>query len=216
MKTAFYFRTREEYEKIHKYILNLDSELRPEDSKTYDSILHIRYTPCIQVYSPHIIMRQNKAYSLSQIPKSVPGKKKYIGIVKGRKKYLKKMGIDPRAFLTELGVEVIDNTPQKSKKRPNKDITKTRINLTSHQHYRTTISLLNKKFGHGGWRLIAPKKFQNTLHAIDFLRENPDYPIGLMEIDPIHTEYIPVTIVVNEPNVDLGPLLFKLKLKVNA
>lgn len=206
LKTAFYYRTREEYEKVVKFVQELNEEKRTTHSPNK--------WPIVRVHSRYI---STNAVSTNQIPKSVPGKKKYIGVITGNNYVLKKHGVYPDRFLQFLGIELVTNDTNTQKYDGEK--TTYPATLRTHNEFKTVTSVFNKRFGHGNWRIQGPKQLQDILRKIEPTQAAAGQFVMLFD-DTLVTKYkdkypggVPVTFIANEANADIAKLLFKVVLK---
>lgn len=198
-KTAFYFRTVDEFNKVFFFVeeLNKMAQKKYPSKHTYVARVHSRYAG-----NP---TADNKP---GFIPKKIATKKKYVGIISGNKYMLDRVGIDPEKILKELKVEIVSKTAGEPKYTGEKS--KYDIHIKNHKQFRKIVSEFNKRYGHGNWRLRGPKRLQDKLRALEdqklgFSFSHPDSP-------PDPEKGIKVTVIVNEPNADIRKLLFKILL----
>ncbi len=186
------------------YIQALNSETRelPKFRNKYLLRIHTRY------------LADNQNWD-SKIPKARVGDKKYIGIIRGNKHLMKMCGVRPEEFLTAFGRELVPKEAGVSKYDGEK--TRHKTTLKTHSEFKTITSVFNKRYGHGNWRIIGPKKLQHILRAIEPRSHVPNmFVFTDYDADFYRTKYadgIGVTIIVNEPNADVAKQLFKVVLK---
>ncbi len=207
MKIGFYFRTRNEYVEVFDYIQALNTETRkiPKFHNKYLLRVHTRYLADEQNWD-------------SKIPKARVGNKKYIGIIHGNKHLMKMCDVQPEEFLTAFGRELVPHEAGVSKYDGEK--TRHETILKSHSEFKTVTSVFNKRYGHGNWRIIGPKKLQHILQKIEPVQIGRPNQFTFVFADSDEDYYrkrypggVNVTIVVNEPNADVAKQLFKAVLE---
>jgi len=203
LKIGFYFRTRKEYCEVFDYIQALNTETRkiPKFRNKYLLRVHTRY------------LADNQNWD-SKIPKERVGKKKYIGIIHGNKHLMELCDVRPEEFLKAFGRELVPKEAGVSKYNGEK--TRHQTILRTHGEFKTITSVFNKRYGHGNWRIIGPKKLQhvlqkigepNTSNLVIFTDYDRDYYVKK------YPGGVSVTIIVNEPDADVAKQLFKAVLK---
>ncbi len=81
--------------------------------------------------------------------------------------------------------------------------------IKGYEQFKKLVSVFNKRFGHGNWRISGPKKLQEKLKFID--DTNAKY--GEAErLRKVHPDGIKVNIVVNEPDIEGKKYIFKVVL----
>jgi len=209
LKTAFYFRTRTEFNTVREYVNKLNAEFNTKSKwRAKDTIL---------VYSRYTSNGPNSTWAKS-IPASVPGDKKYIGVIQGNKHKLRKLGIYPERFLPHLGVELVSTKSQKPSYSGEQTTYQT--HLRAYDEFKTITSVFNKRFGHGNWRIQGPKQLQDILRKISPRPEQVGSPFIIFldqdDRDGLLAKYpggVPVTFIANEADADIPKLLFKVVLK---
>jgi len=186
--------------------LNAETKKNPKFRNKFLLRIHTRYLADDQNWD-------------TKIPKERVGNKKYIGIIYGNKFLMNLCDVQPEEFLKTLGRELVWRGAGDPKYDGEKTVHPTI--LRTHKEFRTITSVFNKRFGHGNWRIIGPKKLQHVLKTIEptpnTLPANPfTFDFGDTERDLYMGRYpggVPVKIVVNEPDVDIPKQLFKAVLK---
>jgi len=153
-----------------------------------------------------------------KVPKERVGEKKYIGIIVGNKHRMKICHVQPTDFLQAAGLELVPNVDGETKYDGEKSTHPTI--LRTHAEFKTITSVFNKRYGHGNWRMVAPRGLQNILKKIEPLPNQVAPPFTFVFNDFDREQYmerypggVPVTIVVNEPNANISKQLFKVVLK---
>jgi hypothetical protein len=190
----FYYRTQQQYEAVRRWAITLRSrsncgaifDLRAEViSKTHDASKHF-----------------------TKVPESVPGDKKYIGVLKVPTKLLHYMNLTDTVsdILKGFGVELIDRTtPGENKIKEPVAVT---FNVRSQKALSKVASQLDKKLGTGTWRFRGTRNFRKKLALIEDgtngLRMRRRNGIGIRLPQVISGGNVPVT-----PPVD--PYVEKLR-----
>ncbi len=199
-KTAFYFKTRDEFSKVFFFVNELDIRIK----KKYD-----KHRTAIRVYSRYATLSGEDAKPNASIPKKIPTKKKYIGIISGNKHLMIRAGINFEDILKELNVELVGRDAGTPKYTGEKSSQSTHIK--NYKQFRKLVSVFNKRFGHGNWRIQGPKKLQEKLRRQEGIAQG--FPINPFVDEPKkNNKGIKVTIVANEPNANIKKLLFKIAL----
>ncbi len=208
LKIPFYYRTRNEFCKVFDYVEAVNAELR-KSSK-------FRNRRLLSIYTRYL-SNDNKTWDM-KIPKERVGEKKYIGIVVGNKHRMKMCNICPSEFVESSGLELVPNVDGETKYDGEK--TTHPVMLKTHSEFKTITSVFNKRYGHGSWRIVGPKKLQHILRQIepkpDVMPGGFTFNFGDTEQDMYVERYpggVPVTIVVNEPQANITKQLFKVVLK---
>lgn len=203
LKTAFYFRTRKEFESVQEHVKDINAK--------YCERVFYR-TQILHVYTRYL----STTWMLT-IPLAKPGRKKYLGIVEGNNHKLQKHGIKPKRFLQHLGVELVPTETKQSKYDGPKTTYAT--TLKTYDELKTITSVFNKRFGHGNWRIQGPKRLQNLLRKISPQPDTPTSPF-IIRFDGAwprelakYPNGVPVTFIANEADADIPKLLFKAVLK---
>lgn len=196
-KTAFYFKTQEEFHRVFLFVEELDHAARKR-MKIRGAIIGAasRY-----VGDPRA---DNKP---SHVPFKTPTKKKYIGVLTGNKHNMERVSIDPVDVLKKLGVEHIQHSDSLPKYQG--ETSSDHTHIKGHEQFKKLVSVFNKRFGHGNWRIQGPKKLQEKLKLMDTTDERWGENERLRKVYP---DGIKVKIVVNEPNVDVKKYIFKVVL----
>lgn len=203
-KTAFYFKTVDEFNKVFHFIQEINTETKKKYNMNH-------YHTVIRVYSRYVSdpsLRQEAHSSSTVVPKRIPSKKKYVGVISDNKHLILRAGIDPKEILKKLNIELVGHDPGTPKYVGEKTSMSTYIK--NYKQFRKIVSIFNKRFGHGNWRIQGPKKLQKKLLA------NEKESNFFAQPDNSKKDYkgIKVTIVVNEPNAAIDKLLFKIALMI--
>lgn len=153
----------------------------------------------------------------SKIPKARVGDKKYIGIIHGNKHLMEICDVHPEEFLKLFGRELVPRHSGTAKYNGEKTTYQTI--LKTHSEFRTITSVFNKRYGHGNWRFIAPKRLQYILQQIEPVPNTTSsltFTFGTSDRNFYLKKYpggVNITIVVNAPDADIAKQLFKVVLK---
>lgn len=199
MKTAFYFKTREEFAKVWYLAEKLNAELYAK----YKFRCHTFSVRSQYLGDP------KKDRADSHIPKRVPTKKKFIGIIEGNKHQMKRSGADPVAMLEELNLSRVQHSDNSPKYTGPKSEYNTRIK--SGTQLRMLASMFDKQFGVGTWRIQGPKKLLTKANAME--KETKDWGDGHMWRQK-YPKGIPIKLVVHKEGVDIKKYIFKLALMI--
>ena len=206
MKVSFFFRTRDEFERMAEKVKELNENLS-ERTGWRDNAwvsLNTKYTSNNEMYN--------------NIPKRKKTKKKYLAFLHSNEEKMKRLGVNLENFIINTGLELVDNSAGNEPKYTGETTTK-RTKLQSHDEFRVLVSALNNAFGNGNWRLDGPKKtltspgMQAILKRLQAYKENTNTPFMSMFAEK-YQNGVPVRIIVNKPDVDLNKYLFKVRLKV--
>lgn len=201
-KTAFYFKTRKEFEKVYFFVEEVNQAARKK---------HKFGSKIIRVKSRYLgDPRADTDPKTVFIPYETPSKKKYIGVIVGNKHQMKRANIDPVVILDELGVRRVNHNDNGPRYKGEQSSQKT--HLKSYEQFRKLVSIFDKQFGPGNWTIHGPKKMQNKLKGM-----GSDIDRDWGEGDRLRKQYprgIPVKVVVNVPDIDVKKYIFKLALMV--
>jgi len=201
MKTAFYFRTQEEFEKVWNAVASANSDARKE--------FNFR-SKIIYVKSRYLGDPKSDRNPVHIVPRTVPTGKKYIGVIKGNKHQIERAGIDPVAIVEKLGLDRV----QHSDNEPNYkgELSTAKTHLKSHTQLKMLVSMFDERFGSGNWGIHGPKRLNKKLNEMEKSGDrtwgeganlNKRYPNG-----------IPVKVVVKQEGVDVKKYIFKLALMI--
>lgn len=209
-KTAFYFRTIDEFNKVYTFI----HELNIKTKKKYNMS---HYSSVIRAHSRYVTDSRKEGYSSPTIPKKIPSKKKYIGMITANKHSLVRAEIDIEEILKQLKIELVGHDPGTPKYTGEKSFET--IYIKNYTQFRKIVSVFNKQFGHGNWHIRGPKKLQKQL----LQKEQKFSMFGVSQAGATtvlntgakkNDKGIKVTIVVNQPNAAIKKLLFKIALMI--
>lgn len=202
MKIPLFFRTRDQLDSLVEAVKEINDTIRHKvgwlDAASWVQ-LTTKYT--------------NKSPVYDSIPKSKPGDKKYIAVIRANKHKMQQYNIDIEEKFASLdGIEFVDrgnNEPKYTGETTTKDYT-----ITSYDEFRAITAVFNKGFGAGNWRIKGgPKKFQSVLKQLDAVRKRGPHDFGFNPYRGKYKDGVPVKLVVNQPDADLNKYLFKVKLK---
>lgn len=195
-KTAFYFKTQEEFHRIFLFAEKLN----------HDARTRMKIRGLIISAKSRYVGDPRADCNPTFVPFKTATKKKYIGILAGNKHNMDRSGIDPVAILKELGVERVQHSDSLPKYQG--ETSSGHMHIKGHEQFKKLVSIFNKRFGHGNWRIQGPKKLQEKLKLMD-----DDNKWG--EGDrwrKVYPNGIKVKIVVNEPDVEVKKYIFKVAL----
>jgi len=196
-KTAFYFKTQEEYHRVFLFVEELNKNAR-ERLKIRGSI--------ITALSRYV--GDPRADNVpTSVPYNKPTKKKYIGVLEGNKHNMRRADIDPVEVLKKLGVERIQHSDSLPKYQD--ETSSDYAHIKGYEQFKKLVSVFNKRFGHGNWRIHGPKKLQEKLKFMDDINAKWGEADRLRKIYP---DGIKVKIVVNEPDIEVKKYIFKVVL----
>ena len=203
MKISFYFKTQNEF----KRVLDLLKEINDTTAigRRWDTNRALSIT-CKHV--DHLKFNTN-------IPKSRPGDKKYIGVLRGNKHLLDKAEIDIYKKLNELDIAQVPKVDAPPKYTG--EVSTCKFNLSGFTQFRTLTSVFNTKFGYGNWKIKGEgvKNLQKVLKNYESYDDGRAVLIG--NAPSFYRKKYPngveVTITVNEPDANIEKHLFKVKLK---
>ena len=201
MKTAFYYRTQKEWEQVWDAVKAADRKARD----IYKMRHNIIWCKSRYLGDPRADRKRECI-----VPPTTPGKKKYIGVIKGNKHQIERAGIDPVAILEELGLARVQHSDNMPKYEG--EVSTRRMRLKSHTELNLLVSMFDQRFGSGNWGIHGPKRLNKKLREME---KDPDRDWG--EGHRLRVQYprgIPVKLVVKEPNVDIGKYIFKLALMI--
>lgn len=201
IKYAFYYRTRDEFEWVGILAQNINASLGSYRAGFDDT-------------QPAVI--NSPAWNMDAIrksmPKSKPGKKKYIGTIGLRARERSRLTIDISQELENLGLEIVSKQPNKPK-YTNDDLTFGKITFRTVEHFKKVTSMLNDKYGHGNWHYRGSKKILAKLRHIERYKNG-----GFIFGKPARKERnmiergVKVEVAVVGKVKTLEPLLFKAQL----
>lgn len=202
IKYAFYFRTRDQFESVIELVDRMNREIGSTRSGLFQ-------TMPAEISSPpwHISEIRNK------IPKSKPGRKKYIATIKVNPLEHTRISFNVAEAVEELGLEMVSNAPNKPK-YSNDDFTFGSVVMRSPEHFKKVTSMLNKQYGHGNWHYRGVRKILPKLKQIENYR---DGTLGMFskahkEMQEMASKGLRVDVAVEGKVDNLGPLLFKAQL----
>lgn len=205
MKFAFFYKTRKEYHRVFEYVQAINKE-KKESPK-------LRNRELLKIHTRYLSTKNNKWET--SVPIRRKGEKKYLGVVIGNKRLLKRFGVYPERFMEYAGIELVpknSNVPNHIDER-----TTHKMTITSYQEFKTITSVFNKRYGHGAWKIRGPAKLQHTLKELDNQKsEDITNFFSIFSSEDLVRKYpngIPVTLVVNEPEANITKQLFKVVLK---
>lgn len=208
MKIPFYYRTRNEFCEVCDYVKLVNAELQKTPK--------FRNKTLLQAYTRYFT-NENNTWDM-KVPKERVGEKRYLGIIVGNKYQMKVCDVNPIEFLEGIGLELVPNVDGKTKYIGEKTTHPTI--LRTHAEFKTITSVFNKRYGHGGWRIMGPRGLQNILQKIEPKPNTVAAPFTFtfndFDTDMYEARYpggVPVTIVVNESNANIPKQLFKAVLK---
>jgi hypothetical protein len=210
MKLSFYFKTQEEYERASTIVSEANTFLKAKQHWKSD-------VNVIRLSSRHGNRKtRNQMSWLTNIPKSKPTDKKYIGVIHANKHLLDGQNIKLQESLEKLKIELVPTLPNPQKYTGEQ--TRKKFVLTGLSQFRVLTSIFNKRYGHGNWKIRGPKHLQKILKNYEETVEKQKNPnVMTFTTDYYSDKYpdgIPVTLVVNEPDANIEKQLFKMKLKV--
>jgi len=209
MKLSFYFKTQEEYYRVGVIVSEANTLLSSKRSWGSD-------TAAIRLTTRHGARKAGGTSWLTNIPKSKPTNKKYIGVIHANKHLLDEQNIDLRESLEKLEIELVPTLPKPQKYTGEQ--TRKEFVLTGLSQFRVLTSIFNKRYGHGQWSVRGPKHLQKVLKNYEETVERKSNPQVLTFTDDYFSNKypngVPVTLVVNEPDANIEKQLFKMKLKV--
>ena len=201
MKTAFYFKTQEEFEKVWDAVASANSAARKE----YNFRSKIIYVKSRYLGDP-----KSDRKSVHLIPQSKPSGKKYIGVIKGNKHQIEHAGIDPVAIIEKLGLDRVqhsDNEPNYKGKTSHCS-----THLKSHTQLRMLVSMFDEQFGSGHWGIHGPKRLNKKLKEMENAGDRT-WGEGA-DLIKRYPKGIPVKVVVKQEGVDVKKYIFKLALMI--
>lgn len=196
-KTAFYFKTQEEFHRVFLFVDELNVAARKK----------MKIRGKIIAAESRYVGDPRADNNPTHVPYKVATKKKYIGLLTGNKHNMERAGIDPIAVLKELKIERVVHSDSLPKYQG--ETSSGHMHIKGHEQFKKLVSVFNKQFGHGNWRIQGPKKLQEKLKVID-----NDKPIwGEAErLRKIYPNGIKVKLMVNEPDIDVKKYIFKVTL----
>ena len=211
VKIPIFFRTRDEYKLADSYANRISDYAESKHGMTTRPL------------GPQYVTIQSAAVTVAMgrimrnIPKSRPGKKKYmatIGIAEQLYADARK-DMDFEKDLTELGLEIVPKGQNKPKYKE-EDITRETIRLKTAKHFKKVTSELNREYGHGNWHIRGARKIYHKLTAADYAREGgvPPFSPDREMIEKIVANGLKVDIIVTDKVDNLQQLLFKIELSV--
>lgn len=201
VKYPFYYRTRDQYEAASMLAREINDALLPPGVSLFEA------NPA-SLNSPPWKMRPVR----DNMPKSKPGKKKYIATIILQPFDRSRLGFNVEERLVELGLEMVSKAPNKPKYTDD-DLTFGDITFRTVEHFKKVSSMLDKHYGHGEWHYRGQRKIIAKLRQIERFRGG-----GFMFGKPSKKEQellnrgIKVTVAVVGKVTNLGPLLFKAQL----
>lgn len=198
-KTAFYFRTRKEFEDIYLHIESIAQSAK-NDFKFRNHILRVKSR---YLGDPKADVNPKTLF----IPYNKPTKKKYIGVVVGNKHQMKRADINPVEILNGAGLQVVSHSDNEPKYKGEQSSAK--LHLKNYEQFKKLVSMFNKRFGHGEWGIHGPRKLQKKLKLMT--DETNSWGEG-HRLRGTYSKGIPVKIVINKSGIDVKKYIFKLLL----
>lgn len=196
-KTAFYFKTQKEFHRVFLFVDELNTVAR-EKMKIYGTIIAAK---------SRYVGDPRAESNPTSVPRKIPSKKKYIGLLVGNKHKMERAGIDPVEVLKKLKIERVQHSDNLPKYQG--ETSSNHMHIKGYEQFKKLVSIFNKRFGHGNWHLHGPKKLQEKLKIID----NANYIFGEgNRLRKIYPNGIKVKLVVNEPEIDIKKYIFKVTL----
>ena len=206
-KIAFFYRTKEQYEKAQEYVRTLSDE----------AVQKFGVRPRA-IFAPDYITLKSNAHGISQIrnkiPKERPGKKKYTATIGFNTRLYDKFAADRdmRAELVAVtGVELISNKSCEPKLNA-EDVTEAFVRLKNQKHFGKLVSLMNAEYGHGNWQLRNAKKILAKLRDAEHVATSSFAGDNRGLAKEINEKGLRVKVVVTSKVDNLDRLLFKLQL----
>jgi hypothetical protein len=203
-KYSFFFRTRKQFEAAEDYVVQLNNL----SSSKYGMSNGGFFTPDnVGWYCQHKVEPLWR-----KIPKKTPGRKKYLFTMRIDKRLDSKLEEDYIAEMVSYGMEPADLTPNKPKYKES-DLTRVKYRLSTVEHFKKLVKLLNKDYGNGNWHLRGQRKILRKLHEIEMVREHGHLARNKNQLTPDQIEnglLIDVCVVGEAPTLERK--LFKLEL----
>ena len=203
-KHAFFFRTRQQFEKAEAYV-DVLNELAVSK---YCIVRQSFFAPaCVGWYCQHRTEPQWR-----KVPKKNPTNKKYEFILRILPHLEEKLEEDFVAHLESLGFEK-KPTENNSPKYTEDDLTKVRYRLDTVAQFKKLCKMLNKDYGNGNWHLRGQRKVLRKLHEIEGMRMHPNLMPRSRLITQEHVDngiIVDVCVVGDAPTLERK--LFKLEL----
>lgn len=200
MKVPVYFRTRNELDAIRTFIMELNADIRQKIGWSSAAYVHMMtaYTEKSPIYE--------------NIPKEKRGDKKYIAVIHANKEKMQRLNVDLEELLSKIdGIELVERSDDGPKYKG--ETTKAEFVVTTESQFTALISVLDKGFGNGNWRIKGPQKnVRPLIKRVEEAREGKSFPY-MMQYVKNYKDGVPLRITVNEPNADLNKYLFKVRLK---
>lgn len=196
-KTAFYFKTEREFHRVFHFADELNTNARKR----------MKIRGLIIGAKSRYVGDPRADHNPTFVPFKIPTKKKYIGVLAGNKHNMERAGIDPVAVLKELGVERVQHSDGVPKYKG--ETSSGHMHIKGHEQFKKLVSVFNKRFGHGNWRIQGPKKLQEKLKLMD--DNNNKWGEG-DRLRKVYPDGIKVKIVVNEPDAEVKKYIFTVVL----
>ncbi len=196
-KTAFYFKTQKEFHRVFLFVdeLNIAAKKR------------MKIRGIIIGAKSRYVGDPRADSNPTFVPYKVPTKKKYIGILVGNKHNMKRADIDPVDILKKLGMKRVQHSDSLPKYQG--ETSSGHMHIKGHEQFKKLVSVFNKRFGHGNWRIQGPKKLQEKLKLMD--DDNNRWGEG-ERLRKVYPKGIKVKLVVNEPDIDVKKYIFTVAL----
>jgi hypothetical protein len=199
MKIPVYFRTRDQLLGLADFISKTNESIRERIG--WSSASWIRMTSKYTEKSP----------IWNNIPKSKPGDKKYMAVIRTNKEQMERLNIHLEQMLSKLdGIELVntkDNEP-----RYKGETTTTEFLFTTEEQFKTIIRDLDAAFGQRNWRMRSSAKgMQRIIKRLQEAKQS-DNTWMYSFIKP-YENGVPVRIIVYEANANIDKYLFKARLK---
>lgn len=163
VKYPFFFRTRDQFDRVEDYIRQLNNL----STSKYGIRNGGFFEPDnVGWYCQHKIEPLWK-----KVPKSKPGKKKYLMVLRIEKRLHEKLEEDFTKEFESYGLVPVtpgDNKP----KYTEEDLTRVNYRLDSVAHFKRLTKMLNADYGHNNWHLRGQSKILRKLHEIEMCREH--------------------------------------------
>lgn len=150
----FYYRTQQQYEAVRKWTITLRCP-----SKDHSSLIDLRAELRSKTH--------DASKNFVNVPESVPGDKKYIGVLRVPTRLLRVITVNGSIpeILQSFGVEpIIATSPTETKI---KDPVIAVFNVRNQKSLSKLASQLDKKIGTGNWRFRGTRNFRKKLDLIE-------------------------------------------------
>ena len=148
-KHSFFFRTRDQFEAAQDYVKV------PNDLSVNKYGMHRT-----SLFEPDHVgwyCQHRAAEMWKKVPKTKPGSKKYLVVVRIHKKLEPLLQEDFVEHFCSLGLVPVPKGNNKPKYTQD-DITSVKYRVNSVAHFKQLTKLMNREYGHGQWHLRGHKK----------------------------------------------------------